>query len=179
MSHNIDMLRGACLANSVPIDGKPYEQLRADLGGVLVDKMLGATPATSPPTKRTFDVPVQAPKEKKRRASSAWHQFVKLEKVKVREGRPDLKGHEVLAEIARRWKLQKVVNTDASPLMLTEASCSSSDTSDSAAESLAAELMASSTAEEMKANLEAAGLEVDANPAVNASRLAAHMVDEI
>ena len=58
MTHNIDMLRGAaCLANEVPIEGKTHEQMRAALGGVLVDKMLGSPP-TSTPDKRAFEGPV-------------------------------------------------------------------------------------------------------------------------
>ena len=81
----------------------------------------------------------------------------------------------MLAEIARRWKLQKVVNTEASPLMLTEASSSSSDTSD--AESLASVILATSTAEEIKSNMQAAGLEISDDMNMNAALLAAHMVN--
>ena len=36
-----------------------------------------------------------------------------------------------------------------------------------------------STADEIKANMQEAGLEVHADPAINAARLAAYMVDEI
>ena len=47
MSHNIDLLCGACLANGVSIEGHSYDEMRATLGSVLVDKMLGCPP-TSP-----------------------------------------------------------------------------------------------------------------------------------
>lgn len=93
MSHNIDLLRGACLANGVAIDGRSYEELRVSLGGVLVDKMLGSPPTS--PDKSTFDVP----KKKQKRTPSRWHQFVKAETGRVRSGMPHLKGHEVLAEV--------------------------------------------------------------------------------
>jgi len=158
----MDLLRGACLANGVAIDGRSYDEIRTALGNVLVDKMLGSPP-TSPPATFGEDAPKKEKKEKKekkQRVPSAWHQFAKLEKLKVREGRPDLKGREVLAEIARRWKLQKVVNTKASPLMLKDSSSSSSDTSDGA-EGLAAELLATSTAEEINANMQADMTQID------------------
>lgn len=59
MSHNMDLLRGACLANGVAIDGRSYDEIRAALGNVLVDKMLGSpptsTPAALPPLPRAAD----------------------------------------------------------------------------------------------------------------------------
>ena len=171
----MDILRGACLANGVSIEGKSYGELREQLGGVLVDKMLGSP--TSPPS--SSQPAQEGRKSKKRRAPSLWNQFVKTEKVKVREGMPSLRGHQVLAECARRWRLQKAVNTGESPLMLTETSSAGSDSSDGATEGLAAELLETSTPEEMRANMEEAGLEIDEDMAVNASRLASHMVQYI
>lgn len=106
MSHNIDLLCGACLANGVSIEGHSYDEMRATLGSVLVDKMLGCPPTS--PVKRDDQGGA-----KKRRAPSLWHQFCKAEKANVRRGMPHLKGHEVLREISRRWRLQKVVNTDS------------------------------------------------------------------
>ena len=72
-----------------------------------------------------------------------------------------------------------MVNTDSSPLMLTDASSAASDSSDGAVEGLASELMSTSTAQEIEASMQASGLEIDADPAVNASRLASHMVEYI
>lgn len=55
----MDLLRGACLANGVAIDGRSYDEIRAALGNVLVDKMLGSpptsTPAALPPLPRAAD----------------------------------------------------------------------------------------------------------------------------
>ena len=62
MSHNIDLLRGACLANGVAIDGRSYEELRVSLGGVLVDKMLGSPP-TSPDMAMSADVVDVSPRQ--------------------------------------------------------------------------------------------------------------------
>lgn len=162
------------------IDGRSYDELHAALGGVLVDKLLDQTPPSIPsptpkPKKSKKSVPLDAGNAgKKTRTPSRWNHFCKAEKLKVRGGMPHLKGHDVLVEIARRWKIQKAVDAGNAPLMLSETSSSSSDRED--VTELAKELIATSTTEDMKANMQAAGLDIDSDAEVNASRLAMHMV---
>ena len=181
------MLRGAALANGLAIEGRSYDELRVELGGVLVDKLLGMSTTTSMPAaagpKSNGKRPCEpntavSGAEKKPRPPTAWHAFLKTEKLNVKVGRPDLKGAQVLQECARRWKLQKTVNTAAGPLMITDGS-SDSDTasSDDAVECLAMELLQSSSPDDLKSNLQAAGLPVDDDDAVNAARLAQQMVE--
>jgi len=187
MAQNIDMLRGAALANGVSIEGRTYHELRLALGGVLVDKMLGSSPppSTSPPPatgKRPSDESSQQqPKMKKSRKPTAWHTFLKAEKHKIHEGMPHLKGTALIAEAARRWKLHKQALAGASPLMITDGGSSSSADSDSASdgavEGLTIELLENSTPAEIAANMHMAGLEVDADPQINASRLASQMIE--
>lgn len=187
MAQQYDMLRGAALANGLAIEGRSYEQLRVELGGVLVDKLLGVSAPTSMPAvsmdtkangKRPCDPNPAADAKKKPRPPTAWHAFLKTEKLNVRAGRPDLKGPQLLQECARRWRLQKTVNTAAGALMITDGS-SDSDTasSDDAVECLAMELLESSSPDDLKSNLQAAGLPVDDDDAVNAARLAQQMVE--
>ena len=95
-----------------------------------------------------------------------WHAFLRTEKVKVREGMPELKGHEILKEVARRWKLHKLVNTNSSPLMLTH---------DDEEETLG--MLQQLTPEELRHNLVAAGIDVHNDPVVNARRLLRHIMD--
>ena len=185
MAQQYDMLRGAALANGLAIEGRSYDELRIALGGVLVDKLLGLSTHTSMPAaagpksngKRPCDGPnAAADAKKKPRSPTAWHAFLKTEKLNVRAGRPDLKGAQVLQECAQRWKLQKTVNAASGP---GSSSSTDSDTasSDGAVEGLALELLQSSSPDDIKANLEAVGLPVDGDDAVNAARLAQQMVE--
>lgn len=91
--HNLDLLRGACLANGVCIDGN-YGELRLALGGVLVDKMLGSSPPPStfpPPSaaanngskKRACDQ--DTPKEKKPRKPSKKGQYQQRRALMLRQ----------------------------------------------------------------------------------------------
>ena len=96
--------------------------------------------------------------------------FLRTEKVKVREGMPELKGHEILKEVARRWKLHKLVNTNSSPLMLTH-----NDDDDDEDETLG--MLQQLTPEELRHNLVAAGIDVHNDPVVNARRLLRHIMD--
>ena len=187
MAQNIDMLRGAALANGVSIEGRSYHELRLALGGVLVDKMLGSSPppSTSPPPVSNGKRPCNkssedAPKEKKKRLPTAWHVFLKAEKHKIHEGMPHLKGTTLIAEAARRWKLHKLTLAGASPLMITDGTSSGADSdasSDGAVEGLTIELLENATPAEVNANLEMAGLRVDPDPQVYASRLASQMIE--
>jgi len=202
---NIDLLRGACMAHGVSIEARGYNDLRIALGGVLVDKMLGISTSSppEPPVVTSTPAPAPAPNEgkkakgtkrpcnntadqestketKKPRKPSFWHAFIKTEKIKVKEGMPHLKGQQILGEIARRWKIQKLVNTASSPLLITDASSTSGDSSsdgDGAVEGLTSELLETSTTEEINNNLRIAGLAVHADPQVNATRLAAQMIE--
>ena len=120
------------------------------------------------------------PKVKKTRPPTAWHTFLKAEKHKIHEGMPHLKGTTLIAEAARRWKLHKQALAGASPLMITDggsSSCADSDSSDGAVEGLTIELLEHSTPAEIAANMQMAGLEVDADPRINASRLASQMIE--
>jgi hypothetical protein len=185
MAQNIDMLRGAALANGVSIEGRTYHELRLALGGVLVDKMLGSSPppSTSPPPangKRPCDESSQEqPKVKKTRKPTNWHVFLKAEKHKIHEGMPDLKGTALIAEAARRWKLHKQALAGASPLMIMDGSsgADSDSASDGAVEGLTVELLEHASPAEINANLEIAGIQVDADPQINASRLASQMIE--
>ena len=202
--NNIDLLRGACMAHGVSIEARGYNDLRIALGGVLVDKMMGIN-TSSPPGPCVTSTPAPAPapnegkkakgtkrpcnntagqegtkKEKKPRKPSLWHAFIKTEKIKVWEGMPHLKGQQILGEIARRWKIQKLVNTASSPLLITDVGSTSGDSvsdGDGAVEGLTLELLETSTTEEINNNLRIAGLAVHADPQVNATRLAAQMIN--
>ena len=93
---------------------------------------------------------------------------------------PHLKGQQILGEIARRWKIQKLVNTASSPLLITDASSSSGDSAsdgDGAVEGLTLELLETSTTEEINNNLRIAGLVVNSDPQDNAKRLATQMIE--
>lgn len=184
MAQNLDMLRGAALANGVSINGRTYHELRLALGGVLVDKMLGSSPpppSTSPANgKRPCESSEEQPKVKKTRRPTAWHTFLETEKHKIHEGMPHLKGTALISEAARRWKLHKLTLAGASPLMITDGTSSGADSdasSDGAVEGLTIELLENATPAEVNANLEMAGLRVDPDPQVNASRLASQMIE--
>ena len=188
MAQNLDMLRGAALANGVGIEKRTFHELRLALGGVLVDKMLGSSPppSTSPPTtangKRPCDASSQEqPKVKKTRKPTNWHLFLKAEKHKIHDGMPHLKGTALIAEAARRWKLHKQMLAGASPLLIMDGSVSGADSdsasSDGAIEGLTSELLEHSSPAEIAADMQMAGLEIDADPQINASRLASQMIE--
>ena len=182
------LLKGACLANGVSIDGE-YDTLRTNLGHALVDKMLNPG-VTLPPS--TFSAPVEAngkrpapspmPQDKKKkRKPTNWHAFLREEKHKVHAGMPELKGHALISEVARRWKLHKLAVTGSSPPMLCDGSSSVTD-SDSASDGgavdgLTFELLEHSTAEEISHNLQVAGLQVSTDAETNARHLASQMVE--
>ena len=197
---NIDVLRGACMAHGISIEASSYNELRIALGGVLVDKMLGIStssppgpPMTSTPAPVTTSKPDEPKKakgkrpsdtstsqEKKPRRKSKYHAFLQSETPLIRSGMPQLKGHEVLREAVRRWRIVKSneSNSSGSPPMLTcTDGASSDDNSSESAETLTNALMELPPAE-VNLGLQAAGLAVEpGNPVGNASRLAFQMLD--
>ena len=118
--NKLELLRRACVAHDVGIENRSYAALRAALGEKLVDIMLnvpfpmGASNSSTSSSSSSGSTDASA-----RKKQTMWHTFLRTEKNKVREGMPELKGHDILKEVARRWKLHKLVNTDSSPLMLT------------------------------------------------------------
>lgn len=179
---SIDMLKGALAAHDQSTDGT-QEELHRRLGDVLVAKLLcgnqlPSATSTSSGKRPAVQEPVQSSKPKAKRRKSQWHIFVQTESKKVREGRPDLKGHEVLKECARRWKIvcaNKASNS--SPPMLANGDDGSDASSESAADGLANALMLLPPAE-VEHGLHQAGLAVEpGNTAGNASRLANSMLD--
>ena len=81
-----------------------------------------------------------------------------------------MKSYFVVKEVARRWKLHKLVNTKSSPLMLTH-----NDDDDDEDETLG--MLQQLTQEELRHNLVAAGIDVHNEPVVNARRLLRHIMD--
>ena len=82
---------------------------------------------------------------------------------------PTATSAEVVRECARRWKMIKQVNTSSAPLMLTY------EDSDAEVADLTATLSELSS-EEVKASLEAAGLEASEDYTSNVASLAASML---
>ena len=164
--NKLELLRRACVAHDVGIENRRYAELRAALGQKLVDIMLnvpfpGASNSSTSSSSSSGSTDAAT-----RKKQTMWHAFLRTEKVKVREGMPELKGHEILKEVARRWKLHKLVNTNSSPLMLTH---------DDEEETLG--MLQQLTPEELRHNLVAAGIDVHNDPVVNARRLLRHIMD--
>ena len=186
---SIDMLKGALAAHGQRVGGgATHEQLRAELGEFLINRMFNVTSAaeaSSMPKESAAKRPLndQAPagqkENKKPRRKSKYHAFLQRETPLIRSGRPDLKGHEVLREAVRRWRIvQSNESSSGSPPMITcTDGASSDDNSSESAEGLTSALMELPPAE-VNQGLEAAGLAVEpGNPAGNASRLAFQMLE--
>ena len=187
---SIDMLKGALAAHGQRVDGgATHEKLRAQLGEFLVSKMFNVTsePAAVPKlhkesaAKRPLNdqAPAGQKENKKPRRKSKYHAFLQRETPLIRSGRPDLKGHEVLREAVRRWRIvQSNESNSGSPPMITcTDGASSDDNSSESADGLTSALMELPPAE-VNQGLEAAGLAVEpGNPAGNASRLAFQMLE--
>ena len=168
--NKLELLRRACVAHGVGIENRGCAELRAALGQKLVDIMLnvpfpGASNSSTSSSSSSGSTDAST-----RKKQTMWHAFLRTEKVKVREGMPELKGHEILKEVARRWKLHKLVNTNSSPLMLTH-----NDDDDDEDETLG--MLQQLTSEELRHNLVAAGIDIHNDPAVNARRLLRHIMD--
>lgn len=138
-SYSLDLLRGACLAAGVAIDGDASE-LQLRLGNHLVAKMLsptrgggGAAPGPKLSKKRRLPWEHDAAAANKRGAT-AWNTFMKSERpLVVRSGftgRAD-----TIRELARRWKIYKQRLSPHAPLMLPPPSSSASSSSESDSES--------------------------------------------
>ena len=109
------VLKGACLANGVPIDGD-YETLRTRLGHVLVDKMLQSADTLAPASSRPAATSANGdgkrpagassggedlcPKKARPRCTTKWHTFLGVEKHKVKQAFPHLKGHALITEVS-------------------------------------------------------------------------------
>ena len=175
----IDLVRGALMALELPTTGS-VEDMHARLGAHLVAKMLGTSqPDTSSATasfKANGKRPCTGePREKKKRKPSQWVQFLATERKKAAEAMPTATRAEVVRECARRWALFKTVNTSSAPLMLTCAADSDETSSESA--DLMATLSMELSSDEVKASLQAAGLEAsDDDHEANIQRLAASML---
>ena len=178
---SVDMLKGALAAHNQRTDGT-HDELHARLGAFLVAKLLSGDPLPSTTSASAGKRPVASEpgaETKPKRRKSNWHAFVQTESKKVREGRPDLRGHDVLKECSRRWKIMCANKASgSSPPLLTNGSDDGSDdaSSDSAAEGLTNALMEIPPAE-VNQGLTDAGLAVHDDPAANARSLAFQMLD--
>ena len=108
---SLDMLKAACLCHGLSDDGTA-EELTASLGMHLVTELL------SPDKKNK--------KRKTTRGAGGWYAFMKSEKANVLASGFTSRA-DVLKELARRWKLAKLVGTSAQPLALPPPSQSSTD----------------------------------------------------
>ena len=174
----IDLVRGALLAFELPTTGS-HEDMHARLGAHLVAKMLGTSPAqqgTSASSKANGKRPANGsgePKEKKHRKPSQWVLFLSTERKKVVEAMPTATRADVVRECARRWSLFKHVNTSSAPLMLTCTTDSDETSSESADLTLT---LSELSTDEVKASLQAAGLDVTEDHDANVASLAASML---
>ena len=115
---SIDMLKGACLSHSLPVDdGDTAEDLTQRLGLHLVTKLL--KPDVQKKRKAT-----SAPS----RSASAWYAFMRSEKPNVVAAGFTTRAEQI-KEIARRYKIAKTVGTSSAPLALMPPSDSDADTS--------------------------------------------------
>ena len=180
-----DLLRGACLSHGLSGDGSAAE-LHARLGDFFVRKLL-APETCAPPADVTEKkkgkkrAAAAASEQRPKRATTAWHAFLKAEKELVKasgfHGRVA-----VLKEVARRYALAKRVNTDAAPLMLQHSAVGSSEevasetdssmSDDGLIEALRAELDEA----QLNAALAAHGLPVDGDSETKFKSLAQAML---
>ena len=172
-----ESIKGALAALELATDGT-YEEIHSRLGSHLVAKMLLGT--SPPPTETTSATSSKAngkrpaadkPKAKKERKASEWVKFLSTERKKVADASPTATRAEVVRECARRWKLVKQANSSSAPLMITyEDSEAGSETADLTA------TLSELSSDEVKASLQAAGLDVSDNHTSNVAALAASML---
>ena len=93
--NKLELLRRACVAHGVGIENRGCAELRAALGQKLVDIMLnvpfpGASNSSTSSSSSSGSTDAST-----RKKQTMWHAFLRTEKVKVREGRTEVKGQEV------------------------------------------------------------------------------------
>lgn len=167
----IDMIKGCLAAYDIDINGT-HEEVHARLGAYLVAVKLGVTPPRASGKRVRPNIEPKAKKQRPTRAD--WFKFLRDEKDKVKAELGLTDRVSIMKEVARRWKLNKEQGSSSSgPLLITYQGGSDSDSDDSRG---LAEVLIELPPDEVRAALDAHGVEADDDHNTNVARLVRVMI---